>query len=185
MIDLAHQKLNLLLVGFVVDHILSNANKQTSSVTSDHEGRGNKAPEAFAAIFRVDHQFGTSRLRLVHRSPVRLNATATQAIGPAIHELSTNAGKYGALSVDAGRVDVCWRLGGNVFTMSWTEFNGPRVSPPERCGFGGTVITSMVRGSGSGPLCWWLSAARGLQPRPLYITLPTETLGTSLCVFWF
>jgi two-component sensor histidine kinase len=82
---------------------------------------------------------------MVDGSPVRLNATAAQAIGLAIHELSTNAGKYGALSVDAGRVDVCWRLDGDVFAMSWAEFSGPPVSPPERCGFGSTVITSMVK----------------------------------------
>jgi PAS domain S-box-containing protein len=81
----------------------------------------------------------------VHGSPARLDATAAQAIGLAIHELSTNAGKYGALSVDTGRVDVCWRLDGDVFAMNWTEFDGPPVSPPERCGFGSTVITSMVK----------------------------------------
>jgi PAS domain S-box-containing protein len=80
-----------------------------------------------------------------HGPPVRLNAPAAQAIGLAIHELSTNSGKYGALSVDTGRVDVCWRLDGDVFAMSWTEFNGPPVSPPKRCGFGSTVITSMVK----------------------------------------
>jgi PAS domain S-box-containing protein len=81
----------------------------------------------------------------VRGPPARLNAAATQAIGLTIHELSTNAGKYGALSVDIGRVDVRWRLDGDVFAMSWTEFNGPPVSPPERCGFGSTVITSMVQ----------------------------------------
>ena len=81
----------------------------------------------------------------VHGSPVRLNAAAAQAIGLALHELATNAGKYGALSVDAGRVDVCWRLDGDVFAMSWTECNGPPVSPPARCGFGSTVISSMVK----------------------------------------
>jgi PAS domain S-box-containing protein len=80
-----------------------------------------------------------------HGPPLRLNAAAAQAIGLAIHELSTNAGKYGALSVDTGHVDVCWSLDGDVFTMSWTEFDGPPVSPPERCGFGSTVITSMVK----------------------------------------
>jgi PAS domain S-box-containing protein len=77
--------------------------------------------------------------------PVRLNAAAAQAIGLAIHELSTNAGKYGALSVDTGRVEVCWRLDGDIFAMSWTEFNGPPVSRPQRCGFGTTVITSMAK----------------------------------------
>jgi two-component sensor histidine kinase len=81
----------------------------------------------------------------VHGSPICLNAAAAQAIGLAIHELATNAGKYGALSVGAGRVDVRWRLDGNVFAMTWSEFNGPRVSPPERRGFGSTVVISMVR----------------------------------------
>jgi PAS domain S-box-containing protein len=75
---------------------------------------------------------------------LRLNAAAAQAIGLALHELATNAGKYGALSVDAGCVDVCWRLDGDVFAMSWTECNGPPVSPPERRGFGCTVIVSMA-----------------------------------------
>jgi hypothetical protein len=42
-------------------------------------------------------------------------------------------------------LDVCWRLDGDVFAMSWTERNGPPVSAPERCGFGARVIVSMVK----------------------------------------
>jgi PAS domain S-box-containing protein len=76
---------------------------------------------------------------------LRLNAAAAQAIGLALHELATNASKYGALSVDVGRVEVCWRLDGDVFAMSWTECNGPPVSPPEGRGFGSTVIRLMVK----------------------------------------
>jgi two-component sensor histidine kinase len=57
----------------------------------------------------------------------------------------SNAGKYGALSVDIGRVDVRWRLDGDVFAMSWTERNGPSVSPPERRGFGSTVVDAMAK----------------------------------------
>jgi PAS domain S-box-containing protein len=76
---------------------------------------------------------------------LRLNAAAAQAIGLALHELATNAGKYGALSTDRGRVDVCWRLDGDVFAMRWIERGGPPVRPPERRGFGSTVITSMVK----------------------------------------
>jgi PAS domain S-box-containing protein len=80
-----------------------------------------------------------------HGPPLRLNAAAAQAIGLAIHELSTNAGRYGALSVETGRVDVCWRLDGDVFAMSWTELSGPPVSLPKQCGFGSMVITLMVK----------------------------------------
>jgi PAS domain S-box-containing protein len=50
-----------------------------------------------------------SRIK-VHGLSLCLNAAAAQAIGLALHELATNAGKYGALSVDAGRVEVGWRL---------------------------------------------------------------------------
>jgi hypothetical protein len=72
-------------------------------------------------------------------------AAAAQAIGLAIHELATNAGKYGALSVDAGRVDVGWRLDGDIFAMSWVESKGPPVLQPKRRGFGSTVVDPMVR----------------------------------------
>jgi PAS domain S-box-containing protein len=82
---------------------------------------------------------------IVHGSPVRLNAAAAQAVGLALHELATNAGKYGALSVDAGRVDVCWHIDGDAFAMRWSERNGPPVSPPERGGFGSTVVDTMVK----------------------------------------
>jgi two-component sensor histidine kinase len=76
---------------------------------------------------------------------LRLNAGAAQAIGLALHELATNAGKYGALSTDAGRVDVSWEREGDVFTMGWTERDGPPVRPPERKSFGSTVIDSMAK----------------------------------------
>jgi PAS domain S-box-containing protein len=75
---------------------------------------------------------------------LRLNAVASQAIGLALHELATNAGKYGALSTDMGRIDVGWALTDDTFTMSWTERDGPPVRPPERKGFGSTVIDSMA-----------------------------------------
>jgi len=86
----------------------------------------------------------------VHGPKLRLNAAAAQAVGLALHELATNAGKYGALSTDAGRVDVGWRIGGDIFAMSWTERDGPPVRPPERRGFGSTVIDSMAKRTVSG-----------------------------------
>src|SRR5712672_1826299 len=69
-----------------------------------------------------------------------LNAASAQAIGLALHELTTNAGKYGALSTDAGRVDIGWGTDGDTFTMSWTEREGPPVSEPQRRGFGTVVM---------------------------------------------
>jgi PAS domain S-box-containing protein len=79
-----------------------------------------------------------------HGQRLRLRAAAAQAIGLALHELATNAGKYGALSSDTGRVDVFWKTDGEAFAMSWTERNGPPVSPPQRWGFGTIVMEMMV-----------------------------------------
>ncbi len=75
---------------------------------------------------------------------LRLNGAAAQAIGMALHELATNASKYGALSTDAGHVNIAWRANG-LFKMNWTERNGPPVTPPDRRGFGTTVMESMAK----------------------------------------
>jgi PAS domain S-box-containing protein len=75
---------------------------------------------------------------------LRLNGAAAQAIGMALHELATNASKYGALSTDAGQVNISWRADG-LFKMNWTERNGPPVRPPDRRGFGTTVMESMAK----------------------------------------
>jgi two-component sensor histidine kinase len=81
---------------------------------------------------------------------LRVNAVAAQAIGLALHELSTNAGKYGALSTDKGRVEIRWGIEGETFTISWTERDGPPVSPPQRRGFGTVVMKEMAERSVDG-----------------------------------
>jgi two-component sensor histidine kinase len=80
---------------------------------------------------------------------VVVTAEAAQAIGLAIHELATNAIKYGALSEPSGRVEVSWMFDGNSgapgpLLLNWTEQGGPPVSPPSRKGFGHVVIGEMV-----------------------------------------
>src|SRR5215831_1893384 len=80
----------------------------------------------------------------VHGPKLHLNAAAAQAIGLALHELTTNAGKYGALSTNTGRVAIHWGTEGETLTMSWTERDGPPVSAPKRRGFG-TVVRSEER----------------------------------------
>jgi PAS domain S-box-containing protein len=95
---------------------------------------------------QLAHFAGLLGSRIMMYGPrLRLNAAAVQAVGLALHELATNAGKYGALSTDAGRVDIGWQSQGDVFAMSWTERDGPPVRAPTRTGFGSTVIDSMVK----------------------------------------
>lgn len=81
--------------------------------------------------------------------PLRLPPDISQNIGLALHELATNAAKYGALSDPAGRVDIVWTAGpvaqdGRPVELSWKESGGPRVEPPQRKGFGQVVIERMV-----------------------------------------
>jgi two-component sensor histidine kinase len=57
----------------------------------------------------------------------------------AVHELTTNAIKFGALSVPEGKVEVDW-TGGEMLALTWVERNGPPVTRPERRGFGMTLI---------------------------------------------
>src|SRR5262249_6266259 len=85
-----------------------------------------------------------------HGPKLRLNAAAAQAIGLAMHELATNAGKYGALSMDGGHVNIYWKTDGHTLIVSWTECGGPPVSPPERRGFGSVVMQEMVEHSVDG-----------------------------------
>ena len=74
-----------------------------------------------------------------------LSPRAANALSLALHELATNAVKFGALSVDSGRVTVTWREsqdGG--FVLDWIEQGGPSVSPPVRRGFGVTLLEQVT-----------------------------------------
>jgi two-component sensor histidine kinase/PAS domain-containing protein len=81
---------------------------------------------------------------------VALPAGVAQPLAMAMHELATNAVKYGALSVPAGRVSVSWRLFGGppgTLRLGWIEAGGPPVEgPPDRQGFGSRVLDGTVRG---------------------------------------
>jgi two-component sensor histidine kinase len=68
--------------------------------------------------------------------PVDLDAQQSMGLSLAIHELATNATKYGALSNGAGHVDIEWTISGDDLRFQWTERDGPTVQPPTGRGFG-------------------------------------------------
>lgn len=72
---------------------------------------------------------------------VALSGRQAHALTLALHELATNAAKYGALSVDAGAVDIVWTNTNGELTFLWRERGGPAVSAPTRKGFGSSLIT--------------------------------------------
>jgi two-component sensor histidine kinase len=81
--------------------------------------------------------------------PTLVSAAASQTLAMALHELATNAIKYGALSTANGRIDITWSTtaaagDGAQFTMTWQEKGGPLVTEPGRSGFGATVLTRVT-----------------------------------------
>jgi two-component sensor histidine kinase len=100
----------------------------------------------------------------------RLTPDAAQGIGMALHELATNAAKYGALSNSDGTVRITWQITAETqprFLISWLEDGGPNVVAPARAGFGQIVIGRMAEASVQGTaeikyedagLSWNLSA---------------------------
>lgn len=69
---------------------------------------------------------------------------AAGALGLVLHELATNAGKHGALSVMTGSVRVTWRLDGDRLSLAWREAGGPFVVEPTHRGFGSTLINDSI-----------------------------------------
>jgi two-component sensor histidine kinase len=88
---------------------------------------------------------GEAERFLVEGPAVRLAPKATLALSMALHELMTNAAKYGALSNADGRVRLVWRRAkgdpGERLQLRWEEIDGPPVSTPKRQGFGTRLIT--------------------------------------------
>jgi len=90
--------------------------------------------------------FSSSRID-VEGPPLKLQPKAAVAVALILHELATNASKYGALSTPDGRVSVTWTIedeGEARFRLSWREAGGPPVVAPARKGFGSRLIESMV-----------------------------------------
>jgi PAS domain S-box-containing protein len=88
---------------------------------------------------------GPNQTRVSVEGPiVKLTPKTAMSLSMGVHELATNATKYGALSVPAGRIHVHWTLaqaaGRDRLRLEWREFGGPAVAAPKRTGFGSRLI---------------------------------------------
>lgn len=83
--------------------------------------------------------YGEGRIRAAG-PPVHLAPHPALSIAMALHELATNAAKYGALSTAGGHVEVTWAIAGAALRLVWREAGGPPVAPPTRRGFGARLI---------------------------------------------
>lgn len=169
--ELTHRSKNLL----TVVQAIADQTGRTAETMSEFQTRFTQRLRALAAshdLLVLQNWQGAALARLVHDQlaplagsgqervsvsgpDVVLNPKATEAVGLALHELATNAVKYGALSVPAGRVLISWAFDNFPFDsrelrLSWVERGGPIVKPPVRKGFGHAVFERSVAKSLSG-----------------------------------
>jgi NO-binding membrane sensor protein with MHYT domain/two-component sensor histidine kinase len=135
-----------------MDHFLDVLDGRIQSMANTHAllscGRGNGVYLADLVHAELEPYMGELQAR-VEGPPVLLSAEVTQALAMVLHELVTNAAKYGALSTPRGQVCVRWgcRSNGNsqtVLTIRWQEIGGPPVRAPYRRGYGTSVISDLI-----------------------------------------
>lgn len=160
--ELVHRMKNMLaLVSAITSHSIRNARdlNHAAEVTGARLAAYARVQEMFSAE-GVDEEADLDQViaaalaphademkdRLaIEGQPIRLSAKHSLAIALAVHELSTNAAKYGALSTESGRVKVRWHLEPDRrFVFDWHESGGPAVVPPTETGFGTTLVDRIV-----------------------------------------
>jgi len=92
--------------------------------------------------------YDLARFKLGGEDGAGLPARSRSIVTLAIHELATNAVKYGALSVPGGRVTVMWEAREGQARIVWTEAGGPTVQPPRRRGYGSLMLQRLVQSAG-------------------------------------
>jgi PAS domain S-box-containing protein len=114
--------------------------------------------------------FDTSGAHRVHfgGDEVTVSSQAATAIALALHELATNAVKYGALSNDTGIVTINWTVEAGMFHLVWTESGGPPVHEPTRRGFGSRMIERALAFSVQG------TAAIDYRPNGVQFTISAQ-----------
>ena len=96
------------------------------------------------------HAFAEARVNITTGPGVMLSPKQAIALTMALHELATNATKYGALSTDNGYVSLGWQVADGRFRLNWQEFDGPEIKSPDRKGFGLRMIERALASDLSG-----------------------------------
>jgi two-component sensor histidine kinase/PAS domain-containing protein len=160
--ELAHRvKNNLAIVQSLAHRTIQNSDTLEEAATA-LSARLSALASAHDVLNRND--FRMAELRDIVQTSVVTHAAAERVTvsGPnvalppdqvmsvtlSLHELLTNAQKYGALSTDSGRISVEWDVADNVLSIVWHETGGPEVSPPAKAGFGTMLIQRSTQSAG-------------------------------------
>ncbi|WP_299655698.1 HWE histidine kinase domain-containing protein [uncultured Jannaschia sp.] len=120
---------------------LGRAQDMLTDLATEGAGLRDVAQQALAP-YRSDES------RITIEGPnVALTGPQVLGLTLALHELATNAGKYGALSTPAGRVSIAWSVASDrAFVLTWTETDGPIVAEPQHQGFGSQILGRVTGG---------------------------------------
>ncbi len=156
--ELGHRSKNMMALVQSVARITSKGDDYRSNLEDRIAGiaacqdllvRTDWASVPIFELIRAQLQFLTASEQRVSCSgpDLAIMASAAECLGMALHELATNAVKYGALSVPGGRVDIFWEYVDEAgsFQMRWMERGGPSVAEPRRIGFGTQLINDIPR----------------------------------------
>ena len=160
--ELAHRGRNLFAILQSLARYSFSGNRSPDEAYAAFHGRLRALSDSLNTL--MDRDFGGTRLDLLMRRELRslgaraaiegpavmLSPNAAQTFALILHELATNATKYGALSADAGSVSVAWTVTGTGeaarLAFEWREFNGPPATATGVRGFG-TILTTEVAGA--------------------------------------
>jgi two-component system CheB/CheR fusion protein len=121
---------------------------QTQDILNDEAWVGTKIANIVAGA--IEPQLGGAKRFRISGPDVELDPRSAMALAMALHELFTNAVKYGALSNAAGHVDLAWSIAGEAehrrLEMHWKESGGPPVEPPQNRGFSSRMIELTLAG---------------------------------------
>jgi PAS domain S-box-containing protein len=130
---------------------VAGLNSRINSLARTHEllSESNWRGVSLAEIVRREFAPYTRGNTETRGPSVTLKAEATQGVATVLHELATNAAKYGALSNQSGRVSVRWQWLQNgshdhLLLIEWQETGGPPVLAPSRSGYGTSIIRELI-----------------------------------------
>ncbi len=158
-------------------HVAANIAERLQALAGAHDVLTNAGWEAapvreiVAAALAPFQSDGDQRIH-AGGDEVTVSARAATALALALHELATNAVKYGALGNDTGVVTLNWQIEDGSFHMVWTESGGQPVEQPTRRGFGSRLINEALAGS--------LNGTVHLDYNPSGLTFRLETAVTNL-----
>jgi PAS domain S-box-containing protein len=139
-----------------------------SSDASPNQGSQNTTLAALIAGILMPHASSNGAQLAVSGPDVSIGPNAATSLALILHELTTNAAKYGALAEASGSLSIAWVVDAPNVILTWAERGGPRVSgPPARKGFGVDLAQMSARGQLGGDIAYnW-------KPEGVVITLQT------------